>query len=110
MDGRWRRICRQELPWIREMTTDGGRRGCQRTGEDRPGSLALPTGEIAIAGADGDLSRLELIAIHRDAHRTARFAPLSAGIQENAGQALGFSLAFDSDGSRHDHQAQACGD
>ena len=68
--------------------------GGQRRGEERPAALALAALEVAVAGADRVLARLQLVAVHRDAHRAAGLAPLGAGRLEDLGQALGLGLAL----------------
>src|SRR5664279_634838 len=57
--------------------------GGERRGEERSSALALPSLEVAVRGADAVLAGLELIAVHGDAHRAARFAPLGAGRAED---------------------------
>jgi hypothetical protein len=39
--------------------------------------------KVTVAGADGVLPGLELVAVHGDAHRAAGFAPFCAGLLED---------------------------
>ena len=52
----------------------------------------------------------ELVAVHRDAHRAAGFAPFGAGGPEDLGQPLGLGLALHLVRAGHDHQPHAVGD
>src|SRR3954468_16222985 len=58
---------------------DRAGRGGQRRGEEGPATLALSALEVTVAGADRVLPRPQLVAVHRDAHRAAGFAPFGAG-------------------------------
>src|ERR1041384_4818138 len=89
---------------------DGRRRGGERRCQERAAAAALATLAVAVAGRDGVLAGLEAIAVHRDAHRAARVAPLGAGVAEHAVEALALGLALDRLGARHDERADAAGD
>ena len=52
----------------------------------------------------------QLVAVHRDAHRAARLAPVGAGGLEDVGQALALGLALHLVRAGHDHQPHAVGD
>ena len=73
----------EQRPHVGDLAGDGGRGGRQRRDQERAAALALPSFEVAVAGADGVLAGLELIAVHGDAHRAAGFAPLGAGVAED---------------------------
>ena len=53
---------------------------------------------------------VQLVAVHRDAHRAAGLAPLGAGRLEDLGQALRLGLALHLVAAGDDHQADAVGD
>ena len=53
---------------------------------------------------------LQLVAVHRDAHRAAGLAPVGAGGLEDVGQALALGLALHLVAAGHDHQRDAVGD
>src|SRR5690242_1247456 len=77
-----------QRPRVRHLAADR-RGGCrQRRGEERPTALALPALEVSIGRADRVLPGRQLVAVHRDAHRAARLAPLGAGRAEDLVQAL----------------------
>src|SRR5436305_4656799 len=63
---------------VGDLAADRGRCGGQRGREKGASALALATLEVPVRGADRVLSGRELVAIHRDAHRAARLAPLRA--------------------------------
>jgi hypothetical protein len=67
----------------------------------RPPALAAL--EIAVRGRGAALARLELVGIHRQAHRAARLAPLEAGLAEDLVQPLGLGLRLDQARAGH-HQ------
>src|SRR2546422_915618 len=77
---------------------DGAReRRCrrrERRGQERPATLALAALEVAVRRADGHLAGRELIAVHRDAHRAARLAPVRAGGAEDLVEPLRLGLAL----------------
>src|SRR5207245_10594537 len=83
------------LAHVSDHTGDCGRRRCERTGEKCAAALALASLEVAVAGAHRAFARLELVAIHRDAHRAARFPPFGARFHENAIESFRFGLALD---------------
>src|SRR5882757_10785012 len=71
---------------IRDYASDGARRRRERARQKRSSTLALPPFEIAIAGRDAVLARLQLVAVHRDAHRAAGLAPIRARFFKDAVQ------------------------
>src|SRR4029077_2529069 len=95
---------------IRDHTGDRARGGGQGRGEEGPAALALATLEVAVAGADGVLPGLELVAVHGDAHRAAGLTPFRTGRLEDLRQALALGLALHLVRTRYDHQAHALGD
>ncbi len=56
---------------------------------------ALAAFEVAVAGADRVLALADQIAVHADAHRAARLAPLGTGIGEDPIEPLGFGGFLD---------------
>ena len=52
----------------------------------------LPADEIAVGGGGAAFARRHLVRVHRQAHRTARLAPLEAGIGEDAIEAFRLGL------------------
>ena len=71
-----------------------GRGGGERAGEERAPAGALPSLEVAVAGADRVLAALQPVAVHRDAHRAAGLAPLGARLAEHAVEPLRLRLAL----------------
>ena len=71
------------------------------------GSLAAF--EIAVAGTDSVLPRQQRIAIHPQAHATARKTPLAAGRFDHLVQAFSFGLATDAFRAGYHHQPDAFG-
>jgi hypothetical protein len=84
-----------ERRWIDDAAGHGRRGGGERRREERSAPGALPPLEVAVARADGVLPGAELIAVHRDAHRAARLAPLGAGVAEHDVEPLGLGLLLD---------------
>src|SRR5664279_1927238 len=83
--------------------------GGERRGEERSPTLALPSLEVAVRGADAVLAGLELIAVHGDAHRAARLTPLGAGRTEDLVEALALGLLLDLLASGNDQDAEPGG-
>ena len=73
-----------ESAGIGDDAGDGGGGGGEWTREQRASTAPLTSLEVAIARRDGELAGLELIAVHRDAHRAAGLAPLGARLLEDA--------------------------
>ena len=74
-------------------------------GQEGAPALALPPLEVAVGGRDGVLARLELVAVHGDAHRAARVAPLGARLGEDLVEPLGLGLGLDRPGAGDDQGA-----
>src|SRR5690348_13846077 len=91
----------EELARVGDLAGDrrGGRR--QRAGQERAAARALPAFEVAVAGADRVLARLDLVTVHGDAHRAPRLAPLRARLEEDAVEPLGLGLLLHALRSRH---------
>src|SRR5216117_1986 len=85
----------RETPHVGDRARHSGRRRCEWTGEKCPAALALTSLEVAVAGAHRAFARLELVAIHCDAHRAARFPPFGTRFHENAIEPFRFGLALD---------------
>ena len=66
------------------MPGDGGGGGHGRGDEVGAAAFALAAFEVAVAGAGAALARLQLVGIHRQAHRAARFAPFETSLFENS--------------------------
>src|SRR5271157_2849332 len=83
-----------ERPRIGDDAGDsaGGRR--EGRGQEGPAAFALPSLEVAVRGADAVLAGLELVAVHGNAHRTARLAPLRSGRLEDLPEPLALGLAL----------------
>ena len=88
---------------------NGGGGGGKRAGQEGAAALALPAFEVAVAGADGILARLKLVAVHGDAHAAAGLAPFGAGFREDLVQTFGFGLALDACRAGHNQHAHAVG-
>ena len=89
----------EHLPYVGDLAGDGRCGRGERTGEEGAATFALPALKVAVAGADGILARLELVAIHGDAHGTTCFAPFCPGLTEDLSKPLGFGLLFDALGA-----------
>ena len=83
------------LPHVDEMA--GNRRGGGHGRRYQVGAalVALAALEIAVRGRGAALARIELVGIHRKAHRAAGLAPFEAGFDEDLVEAFGFGLLFD---------------
>src|SRR5437899_13052242 len=57
--------------------------------------LALPAFEVAVRRGRHALTRARGLAVHPDAHRTPRLAPLEAGLTEDLVQAFGLGGSLD---------------
>src|SRR6266853_4633071 len=70
--------------------------GCgERTSAQCARAAPLAALEVAVAGADGVLAASDHIAVHAETHGAARFAPLGAGLEKHAIEALSFRLSLD---------------
>ena len=63
-----------------------------------------PPLEVAVARAHGVLAGAELVAVHRDAHRASRLAPLGAGLAEDGVEPLGLGLPLHALRAGHDER------
>src|SRR4051812_34441886 len=100
------RLDARERPRVGDLAADRGRGRGQGAGEEGAAALALTALEVAVAGAHGVLTRPQLVAVHRDAHRAARLAPLGAGCPEDLVEALAFGLRLHLLRARDDHHAR----
>src|SRR5262245_64127768 len=91
------------------MASDGrcGRHG--RAHQVGASATALTSFEIPIAGGSGSLAGLEDIGIHPEAHRTARLAPLEAGVHEHAVEPFAFGGGLHALRAGHDERLNAFG-
>src|SRR3984957_13330008 len=82
------------FPHVDEMPRD--RRGGRHGRRDQVGAalVALAPLEIAVRGRGAAFAGIELVGIHREAHRAAGLAPLEAGFDEDLVEAFGFGLLF----------------
>src|SRR6476660_1229380 len=92
----------RETPHVGDGAGHCGCRSGEWTGEKCPTALPLTPLEVPITGAHRAFSRGELVAVHGDAHRAARFAPFGARFLEDAIQPFRFRLALHVARSRHD--------
>src|SRR5262245_11700383 len=90
------------------MPCDGsGSRHCGRY-KVRSSLVALAAFEIPVRRRGATLPGRELVRIHREAHRTAWFAPLEAGGFENLVEPFRFRLELHQAGPGHDHCVDVC--
>ena len=75
--------------------------GHRRAGEMGARARPLAADEVAVGGGDAALARRHGLAVHGEAHRAAGLAPLEAGVDEDAVEALGLRLALHRLGARH---------
>ncbi len=66
-----------------------------RAAQEGAPARALPAFEVAVARAHRVLAGLEAVAVHGQAHRAARVAPLGAGLAEDPVEPFGFGLLLD---------------
>ena len=96
------------------MAGDGG--GRRHRGADQMGPAAgtLAASEVAVAGGGRTLARRHQVAVHADAHRTAREPPFEAGLGKDPVQTLRLRLTLHQAGAgddhRRDHRLAAPGD
>src|SRR5262245_24862625 len=98
------------LSHIHKMPRDRGGGGHGGGDEVRTASFALAAFEIAVARAGAALTRLQLVRVHRQTHRAARFAPLEARFFEDAVETFLLSLPLDLTAARDDHCVDRAGD
>src|SRR5262245_50053485 len=70
----------------------------------RAALVTLTPFEIAVGGRSAALTREQFVRVHREAHRTARFAPLEAGSLEDLVEAFRLRLHFHEAGAGDDHR------
>src|SRR3954468_7865745 len=99
-----------ERPRVADDAGQRRRGSGQRRREECPATLALTALEVAVRGADRVLPGPELVAVHRDAHRAARLAPLRARGPEDVVEGLLLGLLLHLRRARDDHQADVPGD
>src|SRR6266487_7056191 len=87
---------------VDEVSRHRGRGGHFRAHKMGAAARALPSLEIAVRGRGAALARLQAIGVHAQAHRAPRFAPLEAGVLEDAVEALGFRLSLHQPRARYD--------
>ena len=92
-----------EVPHVHEVTGDGRRRRHRRT--DQMGATALPLAalEVAVRGRGAALPGSSRSAVHRQAHRAARLAPLEARLAKEHVEPLLLGLPLHQARARHDH-------
>ena len=66
-----------------------------------------PAFEIAVRGRGAALARLELVGVHREAHRAARLAPFEAGLDEDLVEPFLLGLVLHQARARHDQRVDA---
>src|SRR5450631_242341 len=69
----------------------------------RAALVALAAFEVAVRCGGAAFARLELVRVHRKAHRAARLAPVEAGGLENFVEPFGFRHLLHQPGARNDH-------
>src|SRR2546421_303626 len=67
-------------------------------------ALSLAANEVPIGGGRAALAGGDEIAVHADAHRAARLAPLETGITEDAVEAFGFGRELHLRRARYDER------
>src|SRR5262245_30257696 len=95
---------------VDEVSGDCGRGGHRRRYEVSSSLVALAALEIPVRRRSATLAGRELVGVHREAHRAARFAPLEASGLEDPGESFCFRLEFDQAGTGHDHRVDVCTD
>src|SRR5579872_456947 len=78
------------LPHVDEPSGNRGRRRHGWRHQVRAALVTLAAFEVAVRGRSAALARIELVWIHRKAHRAAGLAPLEAGFDEDFVEPLGF--------------------
>src|SRR3990172_3832221 len=73
---------------VGEPARDGGSRRHRRRDEVGARALALAPLEVAVGGGGHALALARRLAVHPDAHRAARLAPLEPGLDEDAVEPL----------------------
>src|SRR5512135_1316755 len=97
----------QELARIGDASTHRGRRSGGGACEQGARAAALAAFEIAVAGAHAVLALRHGVAVHAEAHRAPRLAPLRTGIREHLGEAASLRLVLHLLRTRHHEHAYA---
>src|SRR5687768_8544092 len=98
------------LPYIHKMPRHCGGGGHCRRDEVCAASLALAAFEVAVAGACAPLARLQLVGVHRQAHRAARLAPLEARLLEDPVESFFLGLLLHLPAAGNDHRVDTARD
>src|SRR3989344_4273665 len=77
---------------ILHAACDCGGRSHRGRHEERARAAALATDEVAVGGRCAVFAGRHHVAVHADAHRTARFAPLRSGSEEYLVEPFGLGL------------------
>src|SRR5262245_8745107 len=89
---------------VDEMSGDRRRGRHRRRHQMRAPLEALTSLEVAVRGRGAALAWLELVRVHREAHRAARLAPVEARGLEDLVETLLLGLLFHQPRARHDHR------
>src|SRR3974390_1345191 len=73
----------KQLARVGDPSAHRARRGRERAREQRAAARTLAALEIAIARAHGVFPARDRVAVHADAHRAARLAPVRARFDED---------------------------
>src|ERR1700687_4430718 len=96
------------------MAGHGGRNGQRRAEQMRAHAAALTADEVAVRRRGDALAGKAGVAVHADAHRAPRLAPLEAGLAGDLAAPLPLRLLLDETGARdhprRDHDLAALGD
>src|SRR5690606_39234317 len=87
---------------VDEVAGPRGGGGQRRADQVGAATGALAPLEVAVGSGGAVLAAAQLVRVHGQAHRTARLAPLEAGLDEHLVQALGLGLGLDQARARHD--------
>src|SRR5438309_6102223 len=92
-------------PYVDDFAGDRGGGDHRGAHQQRPaGGTALASFEIAVRRGGADLAALELVRIHREAHRAAGAAPFESGILEDAIESALLGRPADRSRSRDDQR------
>src|SRR3989304_5275947 len=80
------RMLARQAPDVDEAARDGGRRRHRGRHEMGARALALAALEVAVGGGGHALALARRLAVHADAHRAARLAPLEARSEEHTSE------------------------
>src|SRR5262245_56752078 len=85
----------QEFARVRDASAHCGRCGGRGARKHRARPRALPAFEVTVAGADAELSGVDRVAVHAEAHRTTGLAPLGTGVDEDLREPARLRFALD---------------